>query len=83
MGGHRAAVGKSKGLYMYSVSPFYQKPFNGWWGEMAHMAKSHFGWGLFVSSLTIGAYSLVQWANHDFHQRGLKNPADYEDEVIE
>lgn len=83
MGDHRSAVGRTKGLYMYSISPFYQRPFRGFFKESTHMFREHLGWGIFFSSLAIGAYSLVKWANADFHRRGLKNPADYENEVIE
>jgi hypothetical protein len=83
MGEIRAAVGRTKGLYMYSISPFYQKPFRGWIGELTHSVRSHYKWGLYVGGIAFGAYSLVKWANHDFHQRSLKNSADYENEPIE
>lgn len=83
MGDYRAAVGRTKGLYMYSISPFYQKPFRGWLSELTHSFKSHFGWGLFATGITLGGYGIVRWANADYHRRGLKNPADYENEVFE
>jgi len=78
--GLKSAVGRTKGLYMYTVSPFYQRPFKGWGREMVHIVRSHLGWALFATSISVGAYSLVQWTNHDFHRRGLKNPADFEQE---
>lgn len=47
------------------------------------MVKSHFGWAIFATGISVGGYAIVQWANHDFHRRALKNPADFENEVIE
>lgn len=85
MGGQLGAgyTDRTRGLYMYSISPFYQRPFKGFAGEVTHMVRAHFGWGLFGFAITFGAYSVVKWANHDFHRRSLKNPADYENEVVE
>jgi uncharacterized membrane protein YidH (DUF202 family) len=80
--GGAGSTDRTRGLYMYSISPFYQRTFRGYSRELAHVVKSHFGWAIFATGITLGGYGIVKWANHDFHRRGLKNPKDYENEVI-
>lgn len=83
MGGHRAAVGRTKGIYLYSISPFFQRPFRGFRSELLHSFQAHYKWGIYFTTIALGGYGIVRWANADYHHRSLKNPADYENEVIE
>lgn len=81
--GGAGSTDRTRGLYMYSLSPFYQRPMKGMFGEWLHMGRSHLGWALFATGITLGGYSITKWANQEYHRLGLKNPADFENEVIE
>lgn len=70
---------KTKGIYIYSRSPFAQKAF---YGFFKHDIKELIIRGIKGSFLIVpiigASYGLLSWANHDYHRRIQKNPADYE-----
>ncbi len=69
---------KTKGIYIYTRSPFEQRAF---YGFFSHDLKELLVRGLKgsfkVLPVVFGAYGLLLWANADYHRRIQKNPADY------
>lgn len=63
---------RTRGLYLYSISPFYQRPFAGYLGELTHVAKAHFLGSLVLGTMALGAWSVAQWANHEYHRLNSK-----------
>lgn len=59
---------KTKGIYIFSISPFRQRALAGFPTEIANLAKLHWKGVLYASSLCVGAYSLLKWANHAYHE---------------
>lgn len=70
---------KTKGIYVYSRSPFAQKAF---YGFFKHDLKELIIRGIKGSVLIVpivgASYALLSWANNDYHRRIRKNLADYE-----
>lgn len=70
---------RTKGIYIYSRSPFAQKAFNGFF---KHDLKELLIRGLKGSVLIVpivgASYALLSWANKDYHRRVCKNLADFE-----
>ncbi len=75
---------RTKGIYIYSLSPFEQKAFHGFF---RHDLKELLYRGLkgsrIIFPIALSGYGLIYWANKSYHKRCLKNPDDYltEEEV--
>ena len=63
---------KSRGIYIYGLSPFYQKAFTGVPAEYKRMAKNGFRNALTIVPLCLAAYGLTVWAEHENHKRKRK-----------
>lgn len=70
---------KTKGIYIYSRSPFAQKAFHGFFKhDMKELIIRGIKGSFLVIPIVSASYALLVWANNDYHQRIRKNPADYE-----
>ena len=63
---------RTKGLYIYSISPFYQRPFSGYLGELKKSAMAHYKGSLLLLSMALGAVGLGQWAKYEYHRLNSK-----------
>jgi len=71
---------RTKGIYQFSLSPMAQRAFAGWVHETKNIFKLHWRGSLAVTSMALGTYGLVVWANYSHHQRERKNHAHYTEE---
>lgn len=74
---------RTKGIYIFSISPFRQRAFVGFGREMSNMARQHWSGVLYFGSLCVGAWYLMKWAHASYHHSISKDPAFYEAEARE
>ena len=75
-------MSKTKGIYIFSISPFRQRAFAGFGKEMAGLAKQHWQGSLYFGGLLVGAWWMMKWANNYYHHSIRKDPAFYEQEAL-
>lgn len=63
---------KTRDIRMYALSPFYQRAFAGFSGELKRMAVNGFKNALVLVPIAAFGYGLIQWAEHDNHMRKRK-----------
>ncbi len=69
---------KTKGIYIYTRSPFEQRAFHGFFShDLKELLLRGIKGSFKVLPIIFGAYGLLHWANKDYHRRIAKNPADY------
>jgi hypothetical protein len=70
---------RTKGIYIYSLTPFAQKAFYGFFShDIKELIVRGLKGSLVVLPIVLGSYGLLSWANHDYHRRIRKNPAEFE-----
>ncbi len=74
---------RTKGIYIFSASPFRQRAFAGFATEMANIARLHWRGALFFGGVASGAYYVTCWARQRYLKDLRKNPADYDREYLE
>lgn len=67
---------KTKGIYIFSASPFRQRAFAGFGKECYNLLKLHWSGALYFGALSFGAYYLMSWANQSYEQSTRKSAAD-------
>jgi hypothetical protein len=63
---------KTKGIYIYGISPFYQRAFACFSGEIVRMVRNGAQNALVLVPIGLFGYGLIKWAEHDNHQRKRK-----------
>lgn len=81
MGRKWGAIGRSKNVITYSLSPFEQRAFAGFTKSLANFVR-RVKWQLpyQLPAVIIGVW-VYTWATKDFKQQQRKNPKDYENDV--
>jgi hypothetical protein len=74
---------RSKGIYIFSVSPFRQRAFAGFGREIKNLAKLHWTGVAYFASIAAGGYYLLVWANQYYHHSMRKDPLFYDREAAE
>lgn len=74
---------RTKGIYIFTASPFRQRAFAGFGKELMGMAKLHWSGVAYFGAIAGGAYYLKIWANDYYHQSMRKDPLFYEREAEE
>lgn len=81
MGGEFGNLSKHKNIISYSLSPFEQRAFAGFFSKgAANLYRRFMGQVFFVAPPFIALAVLINSANHTHHQLSRKNPADFENE---
>eukprot|EP00048_Salpingoeca_helianthica_P022296 m.17484 g.17484 ORF g.17484 m.17484 type:complete len:84 (+) comp7146_c0_seq1:189-440(+) len=75
-------VTNARGLLTFSISPYEQRAFAGFFSKgFKNFARRTMESTPYVAPGVVMTVLLYQWANHSFHQRMLKNPKDYANDV--
>lgn len=70
---------RTKGIYIYSRSPFEQRAFYGFFThDLKELVVRGLKGSVLVVPIVLSSYALLKWANNDYHHRIRKNPADFE-----
>lgn len=72
---------RTKGIYIFSASPFAQRAFAGFFKEVKNIAKLHWKGAICFGSLAVGGYSLMKWANSYYHKSTRKDLLYFEKEA--
>lgn len=72
---------RSKGVYVFSMSPFEQKAMYDLKSSITRFIRSNFrASSLIAVSLIFSGLYIVNWAEKDFHRRSRKDMQEYEAE---
>jgi uncharacterized membrane protein YidH (DUF202 family) len=63
---------KSKGIAIFSLSPFYQRAVPKYGSELLKITKQTFKNAIIFLPLLFGAYGLIKWAEYDNRSRKRK-----------
>lgn len=66
-----------KGIYQYTISPFYQVPFAGYLKEWIHIFKSHYKGTILFCGMLTGGWLITHWAHAEYHRLNFKHIPDY------
>lgn len=81
MGGKFGNLARYKNIISYSLSPFEQRAFAGFFSKgAANLYRRFMGQVMYVAPPFIGLAVLINQANHVHHGLSRKNPADFENE---
>ena len=70
---------RTKGIYVYSMSPFAQKAFHNYFRhDMKELLVRGIKGSARVLPIAFSAYGIIYWANHEYHKRIRKDPKEYE-----
>lgn len=80
MGRKWGAIGWSKNIITYSLSPFEQRAFAGFTKSFANFVR-RVKWQLpYQLPAIITGVLIYNWGTNDFKQRNRKNPKDFEND---
>jgi hypothetical protein len=74
---------RTKGIYIFSLTPFRQRAFAGFGKEIMNLAKLHWTGVAYFAAITGGALYLKSWANDYYIQSERKNPNFYDQEYAQ